>query len=129
MSREGGMGAWRGATLSPLSFSFCTPPAAPEPDSRQSSFARSDPSQLLPIIWVLGFTPTGSTTCPAGASPPVTRALVGKSPSSATISSPFLTDLPILPIYGSPQQVAKMVPPRDRFATATARNHSPNYAL
>lgn len=62
--------------LSPLalSLSLFLYPAAPEPNSRQSSFARSDPSQLLPIIWVLGFTPTGSTTCPAGASPPVTRA-------------------------------------------------------
>jgi len=60
--------------LSSLSLSFYTHPAATEPDSRQSSCARSDPSQLLPIIWVLGFTPTGSTTCPAGTSPPVTRA-------------------------------------------------------
>lgn len=58
-----------------------------------------------------------------------TRALVGKSPSSATILSPFLADLPILPIYGSPQQVAKMVPPRDRFAIVSRPFHSPNLLI
>lgn len=52
-------------SLSSLSLSVRIP--LPRTDSRQSSFARSDPSQLLPIIWVLGFTPTGSTTCPTGA--------------------------------------------------------------